>query len=480
MNELFVQSWLRMTFCWSMNELFVQSWPRMAVFFWSMDELFVQSWLRMTFFLFFGQWMNFSCNLDYAWHFFWSMNELFVQSWLRMTIFFGQWPNFSCNLDCAWHFFLFWFMNELFVQSWLRMTFFLVNEWTFRAILTAHEFCFCQWMDFSCNLDCAWPFFLFFDQWLNFSCNLAGAWLFLSINELFVQSWLRMTFFFDRWIPRNFRESRRSLCSGWCYLPLPPHYALVGAVSFCLHMRTIFPENLRDHYALVDVASFCLRIMLWLMLPPSTSICEQFSQRTSEIIMLWLILAPSASILCSGWCCLLLPPHTNNFPSESQRSLCSGWYWPLLPPYYALVDAASFCLHIRTIFSENLRDHYALVDAVSFCLHIVLWLMLSPSATTCEQFSPRISEIVVLWLMLSPSTSTLCSGWCCLLLPPYTTNFLRESQRSLCSGWCCLLLPPFYALVDAASFCLHIRIIFSENLREHYALVDAASSLCSG
>jgi hypothetical protein len=110
----------------------------------------------------------------------------------------------------------------------------------------------------------------------------------------------------------------------------------------------------------------------------------------------------------------------------------------------------------------------------------VLWLMLSPSATTCEQFSPRISEIVVLWLMLSPSTSTLCSGWCCLLLPPYTTNFLRESQRSLCSGWCCLLLPPFYALVDAASFCLHIRIIFSENLREHYALVDAASSLCSG
>ena len=149
------------------------------------------------------------------------------------------------------------------------------------------------------------------------------------------------------------------------------------------------------------------------------------SRRISEIIMLWLILSPSTSILCSGWCCLLLPPHTNNFLRESQRSLCSGLCCLLLPPYYVLVDAVSFYLRIWSIFSENLRDHYALVDAVSFYLHIMLWLMLSPSTSTYEQFSQRISEIIMLWLMLSPSTSALYSGWCCLLLPPHMINFPR-------------------------------------------------------
>ncbi len=241
---------------------------------------------------------------------------------------------------------------------------FLVNEWTFRAIVTAHDFCLVN--ELTCRaILTAHDFFLFW-----------------TMNELFVQPWLRMTFF-GQWM--NFSCN---LDCTWLFLLINESQGI--------------SENLRDHYALVDTVSFYLHIMLWLMLSPSTSTYEQFSQRISEIIMFWFMLPPSTSILCSGWCCLLLPPHMKHFLRESQRSLCSGWCCLLLPPHYALADAVSFYLHIRI-------------------------------------FSPR------------------------------------ESHRSLYSGWCCLLLPPHYALVNAVSFYLRIWTIFSENLRDHYALADVVS-----
>ena len=168
-----------------------------------------------------------------------------------MTVFFlfcGPWINLSCNVDSAWLFFL-----SLFC---FLFCFFLVNEWTFRAILTAHDL-FWSMNELSCNLDCTWLFFV------------------------------------DQWISGNLRESQRSLCSGWYCLLLPPHYTLVDAVSFYLHIRTIFSENLRDHYALVDVVSFYLRILFWLMLSPSTSTYDQFSQIISEIIVFCFMLSPS-------------------------------------------------------------------------------------------------------------------------------------------------------------------------------------------
>ncbi len=84
---------------------------------------------------------------------------------------------------------------------------------------------------------------------------------------------------------------------------------------------------------------------------------------------------------------------------------------------------------------------------------------------------------ILFWLMLSPSTSTLNSGWCCLLLPPHTNNFLRESSRSLCSGWCCLLLPPHSVLADIVSFYLHIWSIFPDNIRDHCILLHVVSFL---
>ena len=136
-----------------MNELFVQSW--FAFFcFWSMDELVVQSWP-----LFFGQWMNFSYSHDF-----------FCVC---------QWKNFSRN-----QYYCFVLSNnELLVQSW---HFCLVNEWTCRAIMTL-LLLLCWWMtDLSVQ---SLPFFVC--QWMNFSCNhdFVFCFCFLSMNELFVQSW---------------------------------------------------------------------------------------------------------------------------------------------------------------------------------------------------------------------------------------------------------------------------------------------------
>jgi len=119
-------------------------------------------------FFLFGQWMNCSCNRDFLFVFcffvFLSNTYFFVQLWhfaktkktnvRAIMAFFCQWMDFSWNhcFFCrrflsmkelfvqTWFFvFLFLSNNELFVQSWLFLCF-LVNEWTFRAIMT---FCFC-------------------------------------------------------------------------------------------------------------------------------------------------------------------------------------------------------------------------------------------------------------------------------------------------------------------------------------------------
>ena len=176
MTFVFVKEWtfrtLRTLFVfWSMNELFVQSW---FAFFcvWSMDELVVQSWP-----LFFGQWMNFSYSHDFfcvcQWKnfsrnqyycFVLSNNELLVQSWhfclvnewtfraimtlLLLLLLFLCWWRTDLSVQSLPLFGL--SMNELFVQSWLCfLLLFFVNEWTFRAIMTLV----CQMINFPCNHD---------------------------------------------------------------------------------------------------------------------------------------------------------------------------------------------------------------------------------------------------------------------------------------------------------------------------------------
>ena len=166
---------------WSMNELFVLSWHlflfcRRMNFLSCRDFVVVKEWtFRAIMILFcfrFGQWMNISCYHDFCFMF--TNSELFAQSWFC----FCQCMNLSYNHDfCFWSImtfraimtfvfvkewtfralrtlFVFWSMNALFVQSWFAFfcvwsmdelvvqswPLFLVNEWTFRTVMTF--FCF--------------------------------------------------------------------------------------------------------------------------------------------------------------------------------------------------------------------------------------------------------------------------------------------------------------------------------------------------
>ncbi len=125
------------------------------------------------------------------------MNGLFVPSWLLFFCCFVLLVN-------EWSFraiitFFCLSMNEHFVQSWLYLYIFVfVNEWTFRAIMTPLLF-FCVFCTNNWLFVKSWPCgFCFFCQCMNFSCNLDIFFVFLSKKELFVQSWL--SFLFGQWM----------------------------------------------------------------------------------------------------------------------------------------------------------------------------------------------------------------------------------------------------------------------------------------
>ena len=104
--------------------------------------MFVQSWLC------FGNEWTFRTIMFFFCRRFLSMKELFVQTWFFVFLFLSN--------------------DELFVQSWL-FSCFLVNEWTFRAIMT---FCFCLVNEWTVRAITILEFvFLCVCQKNNFSCN---------------------------------------------------------------------------------------------------------------------------------------------------------------------------------------------------------------------------------------------------------------------------------------------------------------------
>ncbi len=137
--------------------------------------------------------------------------ELFVPS----LLFCCQWMDFSCHHDFCFFVVLFcWSMNGLFVQSllffvgqWMNFScnhdfiyiflFLSMNELFVQSWLFCCFFCvFCtnNWLFVK-----SWPCgFCFFCQCMNFSCNLDIFFVFLSKKELFVQSWL--SFLFGQWM----------------------------------------------------------------------------------------------------------------------------------------------------------------------------------------------------------------------------------------------------------------------------------------